>query len=291
MVSLEGGALHESGRDKSAVSIKLFGGPYVVIGGERLEIPEGSKRLVAFAAIHRGRLERRYVAGSLWQCVDDIRAAGNLRSALWRLRGAGIDVVEADKWSLQLVDHISIDLEDAVGWAERVVHNVPGDGDLDNIDDRARALDILPGFYDDWAITARERIRQRTLHALELVSRMLTKWGRSGEAVQAAMLAVHAEPLRESAQRALIDAHLGEGNLIEARRSYSLYEKLLMRELAVSPPSSMAATVRLPAPRAFTAQRTAQMGPPAVAAAGATSARGALVGLRGTQLQTRVGRL
>jgi len=105
------------------------------------------------------------------------------------------------------------------------------------------------------------------------------------------MLAVHAEPLRESAQRALIDAHLGEGNLIEARRSYSLYEKLLMRELAVSPPSSMAATVRLPAPRAFTAQRTAQMGPPAVAAAGATSARGALVGLRGTQLQTRVGRL
>ena len=249
MISSGTSSLAESGCDSRVVSINLFCGPYVVADGQRCEIPEGSKRLVAFAAIHRGRLERRYVAGSLWQCVDDIRAAGNLRSALWRLRGAGIDVIAADKWSLRLIDGVDIDLDETEGWADRVVHGVACPDDFERIGERARALDILPGFYDDWAISERERIRQRTLHALEAASRLLTQRGRCGEAVEAAMLAVYAEPLRESAQRTLIDAHLGEGNLIEARRSYATYENLLIKELGVSPPPAMAAAVRLPVAR------------------------------------------
>ena len=56
------------------------------------------------------------------------------------------------------------------------------------------------------------------LHALEALSRALTIMGRYGEAVEAALTAIVAEPLRESAQRALLEAHLAESNLIEARR-------------------------------------------------------------------------
>jgi DNA-binding SARP family transcriptional activator len=41
--------------------------------------------------------------------------------------------------------------------------------------------------------------------------------------------------LRESAQRALIEAQLAEGNLGEARRVYEKYHELLTEELAVSP--------------------------------------------------------
>jgi DNA-binding SARP family transcriptional activator len=288
MDSSQGGSAVESEPDKQCISINLFGGPNVVIDGQCCEIPEGSKRLVAFAAIHRGRLERRYVAGSLWQCVDDIRAAGNLRSALWRLRGAGIDIVVADKWSLQLIDDIDIDLDGAAGWAERIVHNAAREDDLKNICDRARALDILPGCYDDWVITERERIRQRTLHALEAVSRLLTQFGRCGEAVEAAMLAVFAEPLRESAQCALIEAHLGERNLVEARRSYQLYEKLLMRELGVAPSPSLAAAVRLEPARGFTSQRQSQLHPEKVAVNIATRQNG-VIQVRGTQRSSRVG--
>ena len=49
------------------------------------------------------------------------------------------------------------------------------------------------------------------------------------------MTAVHAEPLRESAQRALIDAHLGEGNVVEARRAFLVARQLLNRELGIEP--------------------------------------------------------
>ena len=119
--------------------------PFVITDGHRYEVPEGSKRLVAFVSMHDGRLERRYVAGSLWPCVDDIRAAGNLRSALWRLRGAGVDIIDADQWSLRLLDDVDVDLDESGRWAERIIRNAARHEDFEGIADRARALDVLPG--------------------------------------------------------------------------------------------------------------------------------------------------
>src|ERR687896_289887 len=96
-----GSAMPELG---PAPVIHLVGGPYVRYGAEQRSVPEGSKKLLAFVALRRGRVERQYAAGALWPFGDDLRAAGNLRSALWRLRRAGIDVIEADKWSLRLAE-------------------------------------------------------------------------------------------------------------------------------------------------------------------------------------------
>ena len=73
--------------------VHLLGGLYVTRNGVRTEVPDGSKRLLAFLALRRGRVERCHAAGTLWSSVDDRRAAGNLRSALWRLRRADIDVL------------------------------------------------------------------------------------------------------------------------------------------------------------------------------------------------------
>ena len=44
-----------------------------------------------------------------------------------------------------------------------------------------------------------------------------------------------AEPLRESAQRTLIEAHLAEDNWVEAQRILHAYRALLDRELGVAP--------------------------------------------------------
>jgi DNA-binding SARP family transcriptional activator len=85
----------------------------------------------------------------------------------------------------------------------------------------------------------RERIRQRILHALEALSGRLADAGRFADAVEAAMLAISAEPLRETAQRALMQAHVAEGNLGEARRSYLAYRDLVRQELGVDPSSDL----------------------------------------------------
>jgi DNA-binding SARP family transcriptional activator len=105
-------------------------------------------------------------------------------------------------------------------------------------------MDLLPGWYDDWVIFERERIRQRLLHALEALSRRLVEADRCAEAVDAAISAVSADPLRESANRVLIEAHLAESNLIEARRAYQRYRDSLHRELGVEPSEALVNLVR-----------------------------------------------
>ena len=98
--------------------LHLFGGPSVSRPGQhRLPVPEGSQRLLVFVALHPTRVDRRYIASALWPIGDDERAAGNLRSALWRLNRARINVLAADKRSLQLRREVVIDLKLISDWA------------------------------------------------------------------------------------------------------------------------------------------------------------------------------
>jgi len=221
--------------------VHLFEGPYVTCGGQRFAVPQGSKRLLAFVALRRGRVERPYASGALWPFGDDVRAAGNLRSALWRLRRSGIDVLDADKWSLTLAEDVAVDVHVLADWASRLIHGTPASDDLSLSRLPSGALDLLPGWYDDWAIVERERTRQRMLHALEALSRALSDLGRHADAVEAAMTAVAAEPLRESAQRVLLEAHLSQGNRAEAERAYLSFRSLMRAELGTEPSAQIAA--------------------------------------------------
>jgi DNA-binding SARP family transcriptional activator len=226
--------------------LHLFGGPFVTFGPRRVDVPAGSKRLLVFVALHRGRVERRYAAGALWPAGDDVRAAGNLRSALWRLNGAGIDLLWADKFSLAMREDVYVDSQVIGAWAARVIGGSACCHDFGRLPWGVDALDLLPGWYDDWALVERERIRQRLLHALEARSHQLVGRRRAVEAVQAATLAVNAEPLRESAQRTLIEAYLATGNWSEGRRHFEAYRDVLDRELGTEPDPELAAMVHRP---------------------------------------------
>jgi DNA-binding SARP family transcriptional activator len=222
--------------DAKTVVLHLFGGPFVTVNDCRIAVPEGGARLLAFVALHDNRVERRYAAGALWPIGNDLRAAGNLRSALWRLkRGCVPPLLVADKSSLSLRDDVVTDLHVISQWAYRVIEGMPTPADLDTKPEGVDALDLLPGWYDDWALMVRERIRHRLLHALEALTVALVRCGRCGDAVEVALLAVSSDPLRESAQRALIEACVAEGNWVEGRRRLEAYRSLLLRELGIEP--------------------------------------------------------
>ncbi len=215
--------------------LHLFGGPFVSLNGRRIEVPEGSKRLLAFVALRSGRVQRSCAAGTLWPGGDDCRAAGNLRSALWRLNKVGLELLDVDKYALTLHERVLVDQQLVVAWAARVAGEQPPIEDLHALPSTPDALDLLPGWYEDWALLERERFRQRLLHALETQSRGLTRRGHHAEAIDAALLVVSADPLRESAQLALVQAHLGENNWMEARRCHDAYAETLRRELGTEP--------------------------------------------------------
>ncbi|WP_255768591.1 AfsR/SARP family transcriptional regulator [Pseudarthrobacter sulfonivorans] len=220
-------------------SVCLLGGPYVIQSERRIMVPEGSKRLLVFVALHEGSVDRRFAAGTLWPYVCDERASGNLRSALWRLRGAGIEVLDVDKILIGLKKDTGLDIHSLRDWAGRIIAGTAIASDLQIPPLSMEALDLLPGWYDDWVVFERERLRQRMLHGLEALCCQLIRLNRLAEAVEVAINAVDIDPLRESAQRALMEVHLAEGNIVEARRTYHAYERLVARELGVKPSSKI----------------------------------------------------
>ena len=221
----------------------LLGGPYLLMGGRRAGVPEGCQRLLAFLAMNGGRALRRRAAGLLWPEVEEERAAGNLRSALWRLRGCGSVVVEADKSAVWLHPAARTAVDSVHDWAARLLGGRALPTDLDILWWHPEVVDLLPGWDDDWVTFARERLRQQVLHAVEWLSALLVQEGRYAEGIEAALLAVETDPLRESAQRRLIEAHLAEGNTAEAHRVLRIYGGLLRRDLGIGPSAALIALV------------------------------------------------
>jgi DNA-binding SARP family transcriptional activator len=206
------------------------------------DLPRGVQRLVAFLCLS-SRPARTAVAGQLWPEVPEDQAQASLRSALWRLRRTAPGLVERTGGALSLAAGVRVDVRELDGWAERVL-DPQARGDRMSLPDPALWGDLLPGWYDDWVLLERERVRQHRMHALEAVAVRLTAAGRHGMAVQAAHLAVRAEPLRESAHRTLVRGYLAEGNIAEALRAYHLFRQMLHDELGVAPTEQMTRLVR-----------------------------------------------
>ena len=197
-----------------------------------MSLPLSSQRLVAFVALHERPVLRSYVAGSLWLESSEERANANLRSALWRLHRNGRRVVECLGQRLALDSKVVVDLRESERVAQQVLNN--GGDDLD-VEPSALTGELLPGWYDDWTLFERERFRQIRLRALDTLCERLTKQGRVDAALEAGLAAIAAEPLRESSHRAVIRAHLADGNAAEALRQYGLCRRLLKDQLGLEP--------------------------------------------------------
>ena len=224
----------------SVLHLQLLGAFQLVLNHGAVQITTGSQRLIAFLALHDRLLPRMYIAGVLWPDVPTARANANLRAGLWRLPASCRPIIDQSAQHLRLAT-IAIDLRDATALAQRLLDPTQHNVECDLGGARTElSSDLLPTWYDDdWVLAERERFRQLRLHALEALCDRLTTLGRYGEAIDAGLAAVTAEPLRESAHRVLISAHLAEGNRGEAARQYQLCRQLLRDELGVEPSNSL----------------------------------------------------
>ena len=215
-------------RAEASTDIILLGGFQLRTAGRPVVLPLSSQRLIAFLAIHEQVLQRTFVAGSLWPDVTDDRALASLRSVLWRLRDLAPGVVEGQQTSIRLAESILVDVTHLVSASREAAQLGPAD--VAPLAFRFFAGELLPDWYDEWLIEWRERWRQIRLHTLERLARLMISAGEHELAIEAALAAIRAEPLRESAHRTLIEAHLSEGNASEAIRQYRRYERLLLAE-------------------------------------------------------------
>jgi DNA-binding SARP family transcriptional activator len=218
--------------------LALLGGFELRSNGNTVDLPMSAQRLLAFVALQDHPVLRTYVAGMLWLESSDEHATSSLRSALWRLRQSGYDLVEAVGPKLRIAPDVTVDVREAAAWSHSLLASA-GDSFADGSNGLGLLGELLPDWYDDWVLLERDRLRELRAHALECLCQRLTAEARFAEAMETAQAIVKLEPLRDSAHRLLIRVHLAEGNQSEAVRHYRLYRRLLRDELGLRPSRQM----------------------------------------------------
>ncbi|MET7620341.1 BTAD domain-containing putative transcriptional regulator [Streptomyces sp. NPDC005408] len=219
--------------------LRLLGQFQLEFGAEPVELGRNTQRLLAFVGL-RKRVSRTVLAGTLWPDATEEHARGSLRTTLWKLPRGGQSLIQCTRESMAITDTVSVDAHALAETALSVVRACGSLGDNTTPLELLNGGDLLPGWDEDWVLLERERLRQLRLHALDALAEGLARQGRPALALEAALTSVRIEPLRESAHRAVVSAHLAEGNLIEAVRHYHAFRRLLREELGVEPSARFA---------------------------------------------------
>ncbi|MFQ5943921.1 MAG: BTAD domain-containing putative transcriptional regulator [Anaerolineales bacterium] len=215
------------------LEVRLLGQFEVNKDGERIEIPSRpAQSLLAYLILRAGRAHRREkLAGLLWPDSDEKNARANLRHSIWRLRQAiGAEYLPSDKITVSFDSDREYWLDTAV--VERAAPPATDDlmGDL-----MVYGGELLPGFYEDWTVLDRERLRavfERKIH--NLLDRLLTekRWQEASEWGERWMALGH---VPEPACRAMMLAAAGMGDTSGVAAIYRRCEDALRTELGVEP--------------------------------------------------------
>lgn len=220
---------------ESLAHLSLLGRFELVVDGERVSLPRGAQRLLAFLGIRNGLpVNRTAAAEQLWPESRRQRAAANLRQALWHVRrSTDRPVVETATEHLRLSPVVVVDLCRSLDSAHRA------DPAADEWLAGLLARDLLPDWGEEWLVPERQRWEQVRLHTLEAIARRLITTGAHLAALEAALTAIAIDPVRESSHCTVIAVHLAQGNTGSALRHYQQYRGLLHRELGVLPSPRM----------------------------------------------------
>jgi DNA-binding SARP family transcriptional activator len=217
-------------------SITLLDTFSVHMGEEHVPLSRGVERLIALVALSERPLRRTEAAATLWPESSEDRAAASLRTVLWRMPRTAATIVQATTTTIRLSSTVRVDVS-RLRAAARDLKDVstPLAETIDGIFTR----DLLPGWYEDWVIVERDRLKLVRLQALEALGERYAAAGRLAQAEACFAAAVSIEPLRENAQRALVRTLIDAANPGEALLRYRAYRALLERELGVGPSDEM----------------------------------------------------
>lgn len=203
----------------------------------RLQLRE--QRVLAVLGL-RGPQSRGALAGLLWPDSPEDRARSNLRTSLVRLRRALGEAIGTGRDDVGLSDAVAVDVT-LVRSVLDMVETEPEEVAAEPVSVLRvlRAPDLLTGWYDDWVLEERDRLRHRRFRALERLARVSLAAGRPADGVGFAEEAVRLEPLLESVVSLHIRALIDDGDLSAALQEYRRFRDRIRAELGVGPPRAL----------------------------------------------------
>jgi WD40 repeat protein/DNA-binding SARP family transcriptional activator len=147
------------------LEVRLLGLFDIQVDGQKLDLTSHPAQLLfVYLVLHSGMPVRRdRLAGLIWPDSSEKHARNNLRHALWRLRkafeeaaGTEVETIEADDETIRFDpaedSYIDIALLD---------QKMRGEASIEELIDALEVYvgDLLPGFYEDWIVLERDRLR------------------------------------------------------------------------------------------------------------------------------------
>lgn len=237
----------------SVLRIRLFGNVRIAHDDWRSEAKttHAVQALLAFLLLQRHRAHpRESLAGTFWGDRSESRARGCLSTALWRLRqvlepkgiASGTYLVTTSTGEVRFNGKSDHWLDVAV--FEEVVTPILATPVRVMDDAAARELEaalelytgeLLEGFFDDWALRERERLRGLYLNSLAHLMQYHKNRGDYEQSLGYGQRILDYDPLREEIHRELMRLYVENGQRALAVRQYETCCEVLDAELSIPP--------------------------------------------------------
>lgn len=235
----------------SSLQAMLFGRVRISNDGWRAEIKltRGIQPLFAYLLINRDRMHSREVlAGTFWGDFSQAKARLSLNTALWRLRSIleppgvppGTYLVGAYSGEVGLNPESPLLLDTAIfeQQVQRVLSFPFQLVESAQVQELEQAMqeykgELMEGFYDDWILRERERLRSLYLKALRYLLQYDKFHGLYERGIQHSQQILDLDPLQEEIQRDLMRLYIDSGQRAQAVRQYTLCRKALAEELGI----------------------------------------------------------
>lgn len=236
----------------AALHIQLFGAVQLWHGGQLPEarITHAVQSLLAWLLLHRQKVHsREMLAGLFWRDQCEARARSCLSTALWRIRQV-LEPEGVPRGTYLIAEPDTVGFNgtsdhwlDVAAFEEGVGRHLPASTNGDRARDWSAAEDavacytgdLLEGFYDDWALRERERLRMLYLDCLGMLLRGHSGTGELERALRCGQQILALDPLREDIHREVIRLHMRNGHRALARQQYECCRSALEEELGVEP--------------------------------------------------------
>ena len=241
------------------LQIQLFNNFQLVYDGALVRTVNQARMqsLLTYLVLHRDVPQsRQHLAFVFWPDTSETQAHTNLRQLLHHLRRAwpGIsDFLQIDAKTLHWKPAAAFDsdivaFEQALARAAETMHAGQSNAARTALIEAVALYsgDLLPGCYEDWLLTERERLRQLFLTTLAQLVVLCESQRDYPLAIDYAQCLLRADPLHETTYRRLMRLHALNGDRASALRTYHLCATILARELGVDPnPNTQEAHARL----------------------------------------------
>jgi len=216
-----------------------------------IKLTRDIQALLAYLLIQRHRIHSREVlAGIFWGEHTQAKSHGSLNTALWKLKKM-LEPIGIPTGTYLINNHsheVGFNREsqywlDVEVFEEKTSYAVESDWktvDEYHVHELKKSLEfykgeLLEGFYEDWALYERERLRALYLKGLHYLLHYYGFHGMYEQAIAYGQQILDVNSLREEIHREMMRFYVENGQRALALQQYEICRAMLAKELGISP--------------------------------------------------------